>query len=150
MKNGLTHLAKMNFDTFTVVNFPPIDREVPNFVYILFAVTESTQIPFYVGQTSRLWGRLDDYYWAQFSASTDFRIGEAIRHLGTKAHRVVVKYKHSEEPRREEAEIIKGLLAEGFTLLNTLRGFDYRKSDESEERSRIQRFVEKLLSSPSV
>jgi hypothetical protein len=135
----------MNFEAFTAVDFPPINREVPKFVYVLFWVTESQQVPFYVGQTSRIWGRLDDYYWGTFWASTDFRIGEAIRYLNTKAHRVVVKYKGSEDPRGEEARIIEDLRRAGYTLLNGIGGFDFRKADESEERLKVHRFIDGLL-----
>lgn len=92
----------------------------------------------------RLWGRLDDYYWAMFSAPTDFRVGEAIRYLSTKGHRIVVKYKSSEDPKGEEAKIIEDL-GRLHRLLNDLRGFDYRKADESKERLSVQKFLEETL-----
>ena len=81
----------MNFEGFTVVDFPPIKPNTAKFVYVLCWVGESEDVPFYVGQTTRIWGRLDDYYWAMLSAPTDFRVGEAVRYLSAKGYRVVVK-----------------------------------------------------------
>ena len=53
----------MTFEHFLAVEFPPINREVPSFVYVLFWAKREVEVPFYVGQTNRIWGRLDDYYW---------------------------------------------------------------------------------------
>ena len=136
----------MNFEGFSTVEFPPINREVPGFVYVWCWINGSEEVPFYVGQTKRVWGRLDDYYWAMFSASTDFRVGEAVRYLSTKGYRIVVKYRSSADPLKEEAEIIKSLQeCDRRTLLNELGGFDYRTADEAEERRRVQQFLGTLL-----
>jgi hypothetical protein len=132
----------MNFEGFSVVDFPPINREIPGFVYVLCWVGESEEVPFYVGQTTRIWGRLDDYYWALFSACTDFRVGEAVRYLSTKGYRVVVKYKPSADPRSEESEIINSF---DRKLLNCLPGYDYRNADESKQRLKVQEFLDTLL-----
>jgi hypothetical protein len=134
----------MNFDGFSTLDFPPIRRGIPEFVYVVCWVNGSEEVPFYVGKTKRVWGRLDDYYWAMFSASTDFRVGEAIRHLNAKGCRVVVKYKPSADSTKEESKIIKNISAH-HTLLNTLKAFDYRTADESEERLRIHKFLDALL-----
>jgi hypothetical protein len=136
---------EMDFTTFSVVDFPPINRDVPRFVYIVCWVRGDEEVPFYVGQTARMWGRLDDYYWAMFSASTDFRVGEAVRKLSTKGYRIVVRYKSSPDPRGEERQIIDSLDKEGCRLLNKEPGFDWRNSDELKERSRIGEFVDLLL-----
>jgi hypothetical protein len=136
----------MNFEGFSTVEFPPINREVPGFVYVWCWINGSEEVPFYVGQTKRVWGRLDDYYWAMFSASTDFRVGEAVRYLSTKGYRIVVKYRSSADPLKEEAEIIKSLQeCDRRTLLNEPCGFDYRTADEAEERRRVQQFLGTLL-----
>jgi hypothetical protein len=138
----------MNFEGFSTVDFPPINREVPGFVYVWCWINGSEEVPFYVGQTKRVWGRLDDYYWAMFSASTDFRVGEAIRYLSTKGYRIVLKYRPSADPLREEAEILKSLDERDHRiLLNHLDGFDYRTADEAEERRRVQQFIGTLLES---
>jgi hypothetical protein len=133
--------TEMNFEGFSVVDFPPVNREVPGFVYVLCWVGESEEVPFYVGQTSRIWGRLDDYYWAMFTACTDFRVGEAVRYLSTKGYRVVVKYKSSVDPRSEESDIIRDLHGLRRILLNDLSGYPYQKADETEERLRVQKFL---------
>ena len=127
------------------MDFPPIKREVPGFVYIFYWLRGTEEGPFYVGQTSRIWGRLDDYYWAMFSAPTDFRVGEAVRYLATKGYRVVVKYRPSADPRGEESEIIRGLHSIPRKLLNDIREFDLQKPDESAERLRVQQFLDSLL-----
>jgi hypothetical protein len=80
-----------------------------------------------------------------FSAPTDFRVGEAVKYLGTKGYRTVVKYRPSVDPRGEEAAIIKDLRSLALILLNCLSGFDFQKADESEERSRVQSFMDTML-----
>jgi hypothetical protein len=134
----------MHFDGFSSIDFPPIRREIPEFVYVVCWISGSEEVPFYVGKTRRVWGRLDDYYWAMFSASTDFRVGEAIRHLNARGYHVVVKYKSSADSTEEESKLIKDLSVH-HTLLNALKGFDYRTADESEERRRVHEFLDALL-----
>jgi hypothetical protein len=133
----------MNFEGFSTIEFPPINRETPGFVYVWFLISESGEVPFYVGRTTRIWGRLDDYYWAMFSAPTDFRVGEAIRHLGRSGYRVIVKYKASADPAKEEAEIIKDLRGSGRILLN--QGLDCAKADKSKQLVEVQKFIDRLL-----
>ena len=137
----------MNFEGFTTVDFPPLNHEIPRFVYVLCWVNELEEVPFYVGQTTRIWGRLDDYYWATLSAPTDFRVGEAVRYLGAKGLRVVVKYKHVADSRSYEREVIAELreLRGTDSLLNDLRAFDWKNADAFKERLRVQEFVDRLL-----
>jgi hypothetical protein len=135
----------MNFEDFSVVEFPPVNPENPRFVYVLCWVGESEDVPFYVGQTTRLWGRLDDYYWAIFNACTDFRVGEAVRYLSTKGMRVVVKYRSSTDSRADESKIIDVLQKEGRRLLNDLSAFDYRSADQSQQRLRGHRFLDETF-----
>jgi hypothetical protein len=111
----------------------------------LFWVKGTDEIPFYVGQTNRIWGRLDDYYWATFSASTDFRVGEAVRQLSRSGYRVILRYKSTPDPRVDEASIISELTREGRKLLNNDQGFDHRTADESAERKRVQEFLRTAL-----
>lgn len=136
----------MSFEDFSQVEFLPINREAPGLVYIFFRVRGTDEMPFYVGQTKQIWGRLNDYYWAMSSASTDFRVGEAVRYLGSKGYRVLVKYKSSLEPRRDEATTLE-TLREHHVLLNDLDGFDYQKADESQERLKVHAFIDKHLDS---
>ena len=133
----------MNFEGFSTVEFPPINPDVPGFVYVWCWINGSEEVPFYVGQTGRLWGRLDDYYWAMFSAPTDFRVGEAIRYLSARGYRITVKYKSSAAPLEEEAKI-KAALRKHYELLND-RGFDWRQAEEPEERRKVQEFFNYAL-----
>ncbi len=66
------------------MDFPP--KSGPGFVYVLFWVDDSKEIPFYVGQTQAVFGRLNDYYWADFYAPTDFNVGEAVKRFSD--HRI--------------------------------------------------------------
>jgi hypothetical protein len=134
----------MNIEEFRVVDFQP--RIGSGFVYILYCDSGGRPLPFYVGETQAIWRRLDDYYWAQFDASTDFRVGEAVRYLHAKGLRVMARYKPSEDRRNGERSIIGEFRAQGIELLNDLRGYDYRTAKEDEERSKIQRFIDRLIS----
>jgi len=89
-------------DGFEVVDFPTLDTlsSIPGsaggFLYVLCWVRNGAQTPFYVGQTRRLRGRMEDYCLAQFQASTDFRVGESVRYLrGTKGYQIVLRYRPS-------------------------------------------------------
>ena len=139
-------MAKVNFQEFSVMDFLP--RSEPGFVYVLSWVSDSEEAPFYVGQTQSIWGRLNDYYWAQFQASTDFRVGEAIKHLHARNLRIVVRYRASANPREEERAIIDEFQEGGRRLLNGLRGFDYRTANQDDERVRVQRWVDSLVEVP--
>jgi hypothetical protein len=133
----------VNFDGFEQMDFGP--RTSTGFVYVLCFVDKGEEIPFYVGQTQAILGRLNDYYWAQFQASTDFRIGEAVKHLNLRGIRVIAKYKASEDRRAEEKMIIAELHAEKRKLLNDFKGFDYRTAQEDDERTKAQKSIEQLL-----
>jgi hypothetical protein len=133
----------MNFEDFTTIDFTL--RSGPGFVYILCWVAEEREIPFYVGETQSLWGRLNDYYWADFQASTDFKVGEAVKHLYARNRRVIAKYKPSTDRRQEQNAIIAALHAEGRKLLNDCRGYKYKTADAKKERAKIQEFVDALL-----
>ncbi len=92
----------MTFEGFRTVDFSPLNELAPGFVYVIFWVRGKENRPFYVGQSKRIWGRLDDYYWAQFAACTDYRVGEAIKYLTAKDFRIVVRYRSSADPVKEE------------------------------------------------
>ena len=136
----------MDFNGFSVVDFAPINQEVPGFVYILFLVDGSKEVPFYVGQTKRIWGRLDDYYWAMFSARTDFHVGEAVKHLNALGYRVRIKYKSTCDPLVDEGRMISQLQSESGSLMNNWKGFDFKTTNEAEGRDRVHEFLDKLLS----
>lgn len=134
---------------FHAVDFPPKEGDLPGrgegHVYVLCWSASGGDVPFYVGQTDRLRERMSDYQNAQFAASTDFRVGEAIRYLrDQRSLRIVVRYKKSKDPGKDEYTLIRDLQLFGLRLLNSLPSYDYVKADE-EERRTAQRFCEMLL-----
>jgi hypothetical protein len=137
--------SRMDFDDFTSVDFSP--RQEMGFVYVFCFVEGRRRIPFYVGQTQSIWGRLNDYHWADFQASTDFRVGEAAKYLSTKNIRVVAKYRASADRSKDEKAIIKRLQKEGWLLLNDCQGYNYRKAIPETERAKVQEFMENILKS---
>jgi hypothetical protein len=142
----------MNFEKFSTVHFPPEKGSLPGtsdgFIYVFFWVANGVENPFYVGQTRRLQERMDDYLFASFQASTDFRVGEAVKYLNDiKNYPVIVKYRASTDPPKEEYEIIRELLMEGTWLLNCFPGYDYLKANEADERNAVQRFCNALTGS---
>ena len=66
--------------------------------------------------------RMDDYLWAQISASTDFKVGNAIRYLrDALGYGVVVSRKRSSDRLRDEVDVILDLRSKKIALLNDLR-----------------------------
>jgi hypothetical protein len=143
-------------DGFEVADFPTLDTlsSIPEssegFLYVLCWVRDGAQIPFYVGQTRRLRGRMKDYCLAQFQASTDFRVGEAVRYLReTKKCQIVLRYRASAEPAKDEYHVIRNLQLSGFRLLNDLLGYNYRTAQKIDERAAVQTFCDVLTRSPA-
>jgi hypothetical protein len=142
--------ARLRIEDFTdVIPFPdkPYSPPYTKEVYVLFYVHEDKRIPFYVGQTKRFLSRMDDYYWAQFPASTDFKVGEAIRYLKAKGYPVVAGHLQSENPLDDEHDLIESLTLSEIKLLNVLAGYDFRSSSKDVERAKISKFCEDLVSS---
>ena len=139
-------LKRVSSDAYNVPSFPEPGTS-GGYVYVLFWTTlEGSNIPFYVGQTKRLRNRMWDYCEAQFSACTDFRVGEAVKYLREKGHRVTVGYKTSDHPRIEERSIIRELQVSGPRLINGLVAYDHAGCTKEEERRFIQRFCDLILS----
>ena len=136
----------MLFDNFESVEVSP--RNGLGFVYILCWREHEREIPFYVGQTQAILGRMNDYHWGDFQASTDFRVGEAIKYLSMQNLRVVARYKQVAGERadwmKEEREIIATLEHEGWQLLNSMKGYKYSTSSPATERPKIEEFVEEI------
>src|SRR6266850_4906203 len=108
------------FEEFAVTDFPTLKglASLPGrpagFVYVIFWMSEALHVPFYVGQTQRLSERMKDYCTAHFMASTDFRVGEAIRYLrDIKNYGIMLKYRPSDERARDERAIIRDLHLSG-------------------------------------
>jgi hypothetical protein len=143
----------MNYNDFASIDFPLTEASVPsdmvNVVYIFCFVANDSEIPFYVGETGRFVKRMKDYKDAYFTASTDFRIGEAAKFLGKRYH-VVVRYGPSSpekwERKKQERVVIRELVKSGKLLLNCFPGYEQGSADVAEERSEVQSFCEMLIS----
>lgn len=130
-----------SFSDFVEIEFPQ-HKEI---VYVLFFANDGNdyEAPFYVGESSRGIGRFGDYISANFSASTDFKVGEAIRYLRERGFKVRIKYKEYEDRKAEERKIIN-ILQKKTRLLNELEGYNYTISNEAAERARLHSFLERL------
>lgn len=110
-----------------------IEMEFPTYCDIVYVIHylkdgETVPTPFYVGQSSKHVGRIGDYISAKFSASTDFKVGEAVRYLRTLGFRVVIRYKKSSDRLAEEGRILQTLAPNCRLLLNNLAGYKYNES----------------------
>lgn len=133
----------VDFSAFQEIEFPR-HRDI---VYILHYVRNDVPLPFYVGESSRHVGRLGDYVSANFTAATDFKVGEAARHLLGQGLRVVVKFQESANRKADEKRILQEL-RRTYRLLNDIPGYNYEKADETDERKRIHRFIDEILEDP--
>jgi len=136
----------IDFSQFEEMEFPA-HRDI---VYLLYYVTEgnSDATPFYVGETSRHVGRFGDYLSAKFSACTDFKVGEAVKYLRLRGFRVIIKYKESTDRQGEEKTILDQFRLQHRLLLNDLPGYDYRRSNELDERRKIRVFMSRIIENP--
>jgi hypothetical protein len=135
----------MNFDVWITTELAP--RTGPGFVYVLFWMgADNREVPFYVGQTQSAWGRFNDYYWADFRAATDFKVGEAVRYLWERNYRVIARYTPSANPSQDENDTTAKLSEEKNILLNRRLGYSYRQgTTEAQQRARVRRFIDDLL-----
>ena len=122
------------------IKFP----ENPDIVYVIYAEKNGTRKPIYVGSSRRNIGRFGDYVSMRFSASTDFKVGLAIRYLESNGFIVVIRYKASGERRSEERKLLEESESK-FNLLNQLSGYDYESADRGEEESKIKEYVDKKI-----
>lgn len=130
----------------------PFPRE-GSAIYVIGIQYPARFVPVDVGESSRFIGRVGDYISAQFTASTDFKVGTAIRHVLERGCDVVIKYQtfdgRETARRAEEARLIKAFKAQGFDLLNDLKGYDYRTADPDVETKSVKDFADKILASIS-
>ena len=115
-------------------------------VYLICVVLGEEICPIYIGESTRSIGRLGDYVKPNFTAPTDFKVGEAIKHIRDTGYEVKFFYKYTNNNQRtiEEKRLINKIGAK-FRLLNYLEGYDYRIALKSEERKKIQDFTDNLL-----
>lgn len=132
----------VDFSSFREMQFP----RHGDIIYVLLYAREgeSEPVPFYVGQSSQHVGRFGYYVSANFSACTDFKVGEAVRYLRSKGHDVIIRYRESHDRRGEERMVMNSLRSNS-PLLNDLDGYDYRYANEELERLKIHAFIDHLL-----
>jgi hypothetical protein len=140
----------MDWSAYTTLEFVPPDghhaqkrSEKHGFVYIWFFCVGEEEFPFYVGETYRIWGRVDDYYWASFQAPTDFKVGEALRYLGSEKISVKMRFRAVADRNAEEKKLLREFGKPN--LLNSLTGYDYAVADQSNEREEVRNFVRGLV-----
>jgi hypothetical protein len=131
---------------FKVMEFP--ERE--GIVYVLCFIKGKKEVPFYVGESDVFHRRMAEYMDPQFSASTDFKVGEAIKYFQEKGYRIVVRWKRvakkwqNEKRRKEEKKLIQELMWDDCRLLNSLKGYDYKTADKKAEREKILQFCSEI------
>lgn len=132
----------MIYPDFKDIEFP----KSSDIVYILYFrhQDDGIDIPFYVGESSRHFGRFGDYISANFTAATDFKVGEAIKYIQSFKFHVGAQYKETNNRKEEEKQIIKEL-SEDYLLLNDLAGFHYSSANIHEEKIRIHNFVGRII-----
>ena len=122
----------------------PIDFEWKK-VYVICIKKHGKNIPIYVGETRRMFERIRDYFDPSFDAQTDFKIGIALKHILDKGYEISILHKTSESRKAEEKKILTKLKANGYVLLNDLKGYDYKTANENNEREKICRFVDERI-----
>lgn len=127
-------------DTYFEIPFP-VENDI---IYQIGIYHKKRFIPFYIGQSTRNIGRLGDYISAKFTASTDFKVGVAIKYLLNKNYKIFVRYAPSKNRLRDEKRLIKENV-NSFPLLNELKGYDYRTSNKNEIELMIHKFIDNFL-----
>ena len=132
-----------DFEGFSEFVFP----QHGDIVYVLCFKPPGVEraVPFYVGESSRHVGRFGDYLTAHFSASTDFKVGRAVRTLQARGCEVVVRYKNEVDRKAAESSLIAAYEAAGLMLLNSLQGYRYQIALEADEMAKVEAFVAELL-----
>jgi len=68
----------------------------PKIIYVVKIRKETEIKPIYVGMSeTRNIGRFGDYVSCQFSATADFKVGVAARHLASKGYEIMIDYRSS-------------------------------------------------------
>lgn len=115
-----------DYDGFHEVELVPRADDHSGFIYILIFSKDGVENPFYVGQTTRFHGRMDDYFWADDQAPTDFKVGEAVRYFcGVLGGKVYARYKQSSARLSDEKTWEARLRASGAILLNG-KAYNYK------------------------
>jgi hypothetical protein len=115
-------------------------------VYVIGFEKEARFIPIYIGESRRNIGRFGDYVAANFSASTDFKVGRAVKYLDRLGFKVLIKYGETTDRRRDQKILISRHRLASYKLLNDLAGYHYKFADKKKEEEKIESFMNDLLS----
>jgi hypothetical protein len=127
-------------DGWSDIEFP----EHRDIVYILYFVKDAERIPFYIGESSRNVGRFGDYVSANFTAATDFKVGEAIRYLRLHKFEVRITYNDTLQRKKDEEACLRELRGK-HRLLNDLPGYNPKKADQAQERFKVHDFMKEII-----
>lgn len=114
-------------------------------VYVIGFEKEARFIPIYVGESRRNIGRIGDYVVANFSASTDFKVGRAVKYLDRLGFKVLIKYGETTDRRRDQKILISSDRASGYKLLNDLAGYHYKFADKKKKGEKVESFINEQL-----
>jgi len=116
-------------------------------VYLLGLEFNGEFVPFYVGQSSRILGRIADYQKANFSARTDFKVGVMVDYFKVN-RKVKIAFKESSNPKDDERHWIeearKEARSQGYIILNDL---DLKTGDEDDARRTVLQTAAQFLRS---
>jgi len=132
-------------DGFERMDFP----DKPNIVYIICCEKNNIKIPFYVGMSTRNIGRFGDYVRPNFSAKTDFKVGETIKYLRDELkYKIYIKFRDVEDKNIDllEDQIIEKFKNEGYSLLNNLSlSYNYKLDNEEKVKVTLIEWVRREL-----
>ena len=130
---------------YIIQQFPKVESAV----YVLIYKKKDTSIPFYVGETDNFYVRMRDYMLPQLAASTDFKVGEAVKYFRAKGMEIEVAVckdiSDKDKRRDEERNMCEVLRHHGYRLLNDLKGYNYKIANRQDERDRVWQFCDEAL-----
>lgn len=140
----------INFaDSENFKEFPFPDPDHHDIVYVICINTpgQEASIPIYVGLCTKHIGRLGDYVSANYTAPTDFKVGEAIKYLQRRGYQVIFKYKESINAKCEETTLLALFDLQHALLLNKFKnGYDYKNTAEKQAvLERLHHFVDDII-----
>ncbi|MEO6322720.1 MAG: hypothetical protein ABIR56_18740 [Polaromonas sp.] len=139
----LVPISSLDFSGFTELAFP----ENADIGYVLCFKRKGSSdcVPFYVGESARHVGRFGDYVAANFTAATDFKVGQAVKQLRAHGCEVLILYKTTNDRKAEEKFLIREYEKNGLQLLNRLSGYSYTTAKEPDEQRRVKEFTTQIL-----
>ena len=130
---------------YVIQEFPRTESAV----YVLICKKNGVNIPFYVGETENFHARMRDYMLPALAASTDFKVGQAIKYFRRKGMEIEVAVRkdisEKDKRRNEESNMCEALRRQGCTLLNDLKGYNYKTANWEDERRNVWLFCDVIL-----